>query len=156
MLSKSLRIRIIVEWFWCRKLPNNWTNLLHSTKDSVKKNQKRRYHTRKKNHFFLCTNSKEGRDKLMVSKSLRIRIILEWFWCRKLHNHCTNLLHSTKDSVKKESKEALLYNKKESFFLAPTPRMALAPSLELKQCEERMILFYCIIERLLILFSHCP
>ena len=52
----------------------------------------------------------------MLSKCLLIRIILEWFWCRKLHILYTNLLHSAKDSVKKESQEALLYNKIESFF----------------------------------------
>ena len=80
----------------------------------------------------------------MLSKCLLIRIILEWFWCRKLHILYTNLLHSAKDSVKKESQEALLYNKIESFFprTLSTPRRALAPSLELVRGKNDSFLLY--------------
>ena len=60
----------------------------------------------------------------MFSKSLLIRIILEWFFWRKWHINYTNHLHSAKDSVKKVLYEALSYHKIESFFLAPNPRRA--------------------------------
>ena len=59
------------------------------------------------------------------------------------------------DSVKKESKEALLYNKKESFFPRTNSKEGASALLGVERVRGKNDSVYCMIEPPLILFSFC-